>query len=1104
MARLRDSLKVQARKFFGLKSIRSWTSYELLKDAGFGVEQIWDNLIEAYQDARDGSARRIQEAFRNRPLRPVDVVRGVSRHGDVFTDYLFDITETEDDKIVQEVRRALRSVPHGDSGNYFSIVAFGDEGRVFSTEYWGTKKDAYNAFTKQLQDFLIKYEQSAVINDIAVKIITPNSRNGAGGRSHIQASKVWKIISPNAKNNCAYKAVTLCLQKESHQVFLVDSKKLTTVSNDLKRRVKPKHSQYSNDEDLQLIANYKKVPIVLYDNVFEHIQTFEPVGEVGKPPNKRLARDALELQIRANHYHAMLRRTQINEPFVAPESDSIPTENVPIKSKDNLAEYDDKIVAWDLECTGNGTEGGVHKCYSMGIAWRNGGYESFWGLDAIKRGLDFIYENREMFHQHTFYAHNGGGYDMPFMFREGLLEDDRFRVDYCVEQDSKYIHVKVFVGDCVITFRDSLRLLPGSLDKLCKEFNVTHQKLTGEVDHDKITIDNWSSVPNLDKYLANDCKGLLEVMECFSKEVFNATAQDEFRSKEHFVKQLFEHAYGCEFVKKRPKFLGGLELDGYSEELQIAFEYQGEQHYNYVPFFHKTISAFEKLKADDEKKKALCAEHEVRLFRIPCWIKWGELPSYLSERLGKDVSTVEFNRGGKVGINMTSCFTGASLSKKSFFAGYYKADRFPVYTLNPETDKFIRDFYRGGRVEIFHQGRVPANKLYYYDFTSLYPWAGTKPLPYGKPVWVEKVDIENFFGFVSVLVKSRQGAKKPLHGLYEDGKFVFRHYVDYTPMTLFSEELKLGIESGMYDYKVQGGYKFESAPWMKKFFTDAFNKKAEAKKSGKPALEQTYKIIANSGYGFWGLRTSNRDCIKIQEAEKTSIYPYLEANKFMNYNEIGKYSIMRVLEDLPIKDFNVGVASAISSYSRCRLWSLIKDIESKGRRVYMCDTDSVITDIKLNDFPDLMEEYMWDGCGDDLGSLKNEADDHLKKKGKMSPQEIDKVREAEGGMIAFDECILGGCKFYALRKAGCKEDITKCKGFKKSKGEDLTFKDFEDLAGGGDPKKQKQVQFLCPKRNHVSANEKFAMRTPYVTKKFKFVYNKGIVNDDGSISAFWK
>ena len=90
----------------------------------------------------------------------------------------------------------------------------------------------------------------------------------------------------------------------------------------------------------------------------------------------------------------------------------------------------------------------------------------------------------------------------------------------------------------------------------------------------------------------------------------------------------------------------------------------------------------------------------------------------------------------------------------------------------------------------------------------------------------------------------------------------------------------------------------------------------------------------------------------------------------MNYTEIGKYGVARVLKDLPIKDFNVGVASAISSYSRCRLWSLIDGIESKGKRVFMCDTDSVITDAKLNDYPDLMEEFMFDGCGDALGSSR--------------------------------------------------------------------------------------------------------------------------------------
>ena len=81
---------------------------------------------------------------------------------------------------------------------------------------------------------------------------------------------------------------------------------------------------------------------------------------------------------------------------------------------------------------------------------------------------------------------------------------------------------------------------------------------------------------------------------------------------------------------------------------------------------------------------------------------------------------------------------------------------------------------------------------------------------------------------------------------------------------------------------------------------------------------------------------------------------------------------MRVLADIPVTDFNVGVASAISSYSRCRLWSLIDDIESKGKKVFMCDTDSVITDLNISEFPDLMYEYMWDGCGNELGSLKNE------------------------------------------------------------------------------------------------------------------------------------
>ena len=39
--------------------------------------------------------------------------------------------------------------------------------------------------------------------------------------------------------------------------------------------------------------------------------------------------------------------------------------------------------------------------------------------------------------------------------------------------------------------------------------------------------------------------------------------------------------------------------------------------------------------------------------------------------------------------------------------------------------------------------------------------------------------------------------------------------------------------------------------------------------------------------------------------------------------------------------------------------------------------------------------------------------------------------------------------------------------------------------------------------NHLSVDEKFSMRTPKVTKKFRFLYNKGVVHDDGTIASFY-
>lgn len=95
------------------------------------------------------------------------------------------------------------------------------------------------------------------------------------------------------------------------------------------------------------------------------------------------------------------------------------------------------------------------------------------------------------------------------------------------------------------------------------------------------------------------------------------------------------------FPNRRPDFLrnpvtGGnynLELDCYDENLRLAVEYNGAQHYKYIPYFHKNKEAFLNQKYRDELKRHLCKENKITLIEVPNTINVNNIESYLLGKL---------------------------------------------------------------------------------------------------------------------------------------------------------------------------------------------------------------------------------------------------------------------------------------------------------------------------------------------------------------------------------------------------------------------------------------------------------------------------------------
>lgn len=99
------------------------------------------------------------------------------------------------------------------------------------------------------------------------------------------------------------------------------------------------------------------------------------------------------------------------------------------------------------------------------------------------------------------------------------------------------------------------------------------------------------------------------------------------------------------FPKARPGWLQGLELDGYNEDLRLAFEYQGRQHDEYTLHFHRGGPAdLERQQCRDATKAELCHEEWVTLIVVPHTV--GDKRAFLQAQL----EALGYLRGGQLAV----------------------------------------------------------------------------------------------------------------------------------------------------------------------------------------------------------------------------------------------------------------------------------------------------------------------------------------------------------------------------------------------------------------------------------------------------------------------
>ena len=322
----------------------------------------------------------------------------------------------------------------------------------------------------------------------------------------------------------------------------------------------------------------------------------------------------------------------------------------------------------------------------------------------------------------------------------------------------------------------------------------------------------------------------------------------------------------------------------------------------------------------------------------------------------------------KYKVNITTVFSTSTLSLKIFRTNFQK-EIIPI--LSRKEDAFIRPSYFGGATDYY---KAYGKNLYYYDVTSLYPFAMCKPLP-GTIKKIHKnnkeIELSNFFGFIECEIIVDSNILKPMVPFKYKGKTIFP--TGDISGIYFSEEIKAFSKLKGYKIKLISGYEFEKVYYFNSYIEDFFNQK----KIAVGAERFIAKMHLNQLYGYFGrsydiintININSEELRKLLTCKLLTTFIQLAPNLYVSLiegnvpgkilNVLNLGANYKIKNDFSSVNTNVSIASAITSYARIEMMQYKLNYD-----VLYSDTDSIFTSDKLSD----------DLIGGELGMMKDELE----------------------------------------------------------------------------------------------------------------------------------